>query len=561
MSSENNALETPLLESSPAVVVEDAHVLVEEARAEASFESNNSNNNIEVVQGHEQPAVYRDVVFAILFYIQVLLMLVTAVWSAIYLWKQDDDQPPETIAPTAAPIPNGTEDIEWILPSDKEERQLIGWALGFVTMSFACAIVSAALFLAALQRYSHTAVQISFGTAPISSALVAILMTIVNPRSCAPFWIATVLVSLLAALHFYFVRRYIPFTAANLKTGLEAIHATKSLFVYAALLQVITVVYWIVAVTALSGWVVFYHNQEVPCGPDGDDDSPDGVCHNTIPIWMVLVWLLAVYWTQSVVQNVIRATTAGAVGTWWFRSPDEEEENSETEGRCCCCCTGQQDVHDAWHRATTYSFGSICLGSLVVALVQVLERVVAEARRQRQRQHGRDSIWLCVLDCLIELLGSILEYFNSWAFLYVGIYGYDYVTAGKQVMTLFQQRGFTFLLTHTLLFQVLRYMKLSIGLVSGALLSLVCALLVQNETNLLWSVFAFGFVVGWMLAGMTFFVLESGVRTIMLCFVERPMDAAVHRPEAYQTLTAGWSRVYPEQFPHTNQNTETQAFV
>jgi hypothetical protein len=549
-------LQEPLLEEPPVVVVvEDANVLVEETRAEASFETN-ENDGV----GHEQPAVYRDILFAVLFYVQVVFMLGTAVWSFHYLWKQDEpDTMAPTFAPTAAPIPNITlmeEEAEWMFPSDKEERQIVAWTLGFLFLSLACAMVSVALFLVAMQHYSHTAVQISFVTAPISSFLVAILMTFVNSHSCAPFWITALLVALLSMIHYYVVRRYIPFTAANLKIGLQAIDATKSLFVYAALLQVMTMLYWIVAVTALSGIVVYYHNQEVPCG----DDTAE-LCHNSIPIWMTVLWLLAVYWTQSVVQNVIRATTAGAIGTWWFRSPDEEVEDDSSGG--CCCCTGQQDVHDAWHRATTYSFGSICFGSLVVALVQVLERVVAEARRQRQRQHGHDSLWLCLLDCLIESLGRVLEYFNSWAFLYVGIYGYDYMSAGQHVMTLFQQRGFTFLLTHTLLFQVLRYMKGSIGLVSGAFLSVVCAVFVQNSTHVVWAVFAFGFVAGWMLAGIILFVVESGVRTIMLCFVERPMDAAIHRPDAYQTLTAGWSRVYPEQFPHhtTTTTTETQAFV
>ncbi|GAX27597.1 hypothetical protein FisN_13Hh314 [Fistulifera solaris] len=547
-------LQEPLLEESPpVVVVEDANVLVEETRAEASFETN-ENDGV----GHEQPAVYRDVLFAVLFYLQVVLMMGTAVWSFQYLWKQEEpDTIAPTVAPTAAPISNFTtymqeDEAEWMFPSDKEERQIVAWTLGFLVLSLACAMVSVTLVLVALQHYSHTAVQISFGIAPFSSLLVAILMTFVNPHACAPFWITAVLVALLSGIHYCVVRPYIPFTAANLKIGLQAVNATKSLFVYAALLQVMTMLYWIVAVTALSGIIVYYHNQLVPCGDDVAQQ-----CHDSIPLWMAVLWLLAVYWTQSVVQNVIRATTAGAVGAWWFRSPDEEVEE---EGGCCCC-TGQQDVHDAWHRATTYSFGSICFGSLVVALVQVLERVVAEARRQRQRQHGHDSLWLCLLDCLIESLGRVLEYFNSWAFLYVGIYGYDYMSAGQHVMTLFQQRGFTFLLTHTLLFQVLRYIKGSIGLVSGAGLAVVGAVFVQNATHVVWAVFAFGFVAGWMLAGMILFVVESGVRTIMLCFVERPMDAAIHHPAAYQTLTAGWSRVYPEQFPHRSTTTETQAFV
>ncbi len=36
-----------------------------------------------------------------------------------------------------------------------------------------------------------------------------------------------------------------------------------------------------------------------------------------------------------------------------------------------------------------------------------------------------------------------MEYINKWAFCYVGIYGYDFRTSGKAVMTLFKNRGWT----------------------------------------------------------------------------------------------------------------------
>lgn len=48
----------------------------------------------------------------------------------------------------------------------------------------------------------------------------------------------------------------------------------------------------------------------------------------------------------------------------------------------------------------TYSFGSICFGSLLQALVAVIRRLVENARRQREQNgSGTGGILLCLLDC------------------------------------------------------------------------------------------------------------------------------------------------------------------
>jgi hypothetical protein len=61
-------------------------------------------------------------------------------------------------------------------------------------------------------------------------------------------------------------------------------------------------------------------------------------------------------------------------------------------------------------RSLTTSFGSICLGSLVVALIQALREVV------RSMRENDDSIVACCAECLIGCIESLVEYFNKWAF-------------------------------------------------------------------------------------------------------------------------------------------------
>jgi hypothetical protein len=57
-------------------------------------------------------------------------------------------------------------------------------------------------------------------------------------------------------------------------------------------------------------------------------------------------------------------------------------------------------VKGALFRATTTSFGSICFGSLVVAIVQTIRDIVYSLRRNAQRRRERNSAMqfiLCIM--------------------------------------------------------------------------------------------------------------------------------------------------------------------
>lgn len=62
----------------------------------------------------------------------------------------------------------------------------------------------------------------------------------------------------------------------------------------------------------------------------------------------------------------------------------------------------------------TTSFGSICFGSLIVAILEAL-RTLANAARNND---DGNAILLCIAECILSCLASIVEYFNRWAFIY-----------------------------------------------------------------------------------------------------------------------------------------------
>ena len=62
-----------------------------------------------------------------------------------------------------------------------------------------------------------------------------------------------------------------------------------------------------------------------------------------------------------------------------------------------------------------------------------------------------------------------MEYFNKWAYVYIGIYGYGYVDAGKNVISLFKARGWEAIIAEDLVGGVLSLVSLITGLVVGGI--------------------------------------------------------------------------------------------
>jgi hypothetical protein len=99
--------------------------------------------------------------------------------------------------------------------------------------------------------------------------------------------------------------------------------------------------------------------------------------------------LLYRYYTN--VQNSVHVTVAGTVGNWWF-------EPEESGG---CCATA---VNNSFIRTMTTSFGSVCFGSLIVAIIQALRMVANQAQAS-----GDGGIGACIAECFLSCLASIVE--------------------------------------------------------------------------------------------------------------------------------------------------------
>lgn len=80
---------------------------------------------------------------------------------------------------------------------------------------------------------------------------------------------------------------------------------------------------------------------------------------------------LSLFWGLEVVRNTAHTATAGSVASWLLLSRQPGKPSAA-----------------AMRRSLTTSFGSICFGSLVVAVIQTLRQIARAAQRQSAREGG-----------------------------------------------------------------------------------------------------------------------------------------------------------------------------
>jgi len=315
----------------------------------------------------------------------------------------------------------------------------------------------------------------------------------------------------------------IPFATANLKTGCTAVRANCGVTLFAYIFTALSigwVVMWSLAVAGIK-------DTALNCVAD---ENGNEACKPSYGILFVL--FVSYFFTNQVLMNCVHVTVAGVVGSWWF--------NPKQSGFCGSAVCG------SFVRTMTTSFGSICFGSLLVAIIQAVRQLTEMARQNDEIGNAL----ACCIDCILGILESLLEYFNKWSFVYVGLYGFGYCEAGKNVMSLFKDRGWEAIIADDLVGMVLFMMSLIVGLITGGIgVIFVTATdwFANTADENLAKIIAFiiGLIVGMVICSILMGVISSSVNTTIVCFADGPAEFEENHPE----LSAEMRRTYQEAYP------------
>ena len=242
----------------------------------------------------EEP-VYRDVAFAVIFWVQLIVMLVLGFTIApkgygmldIAFIKKKMEEDPTTSS-------SDLQDFETFVSFMASylqvypERILMYLFYPTSLMAFFIALVVTTKII---RPHPHFMVTACLVGAFVDTAII-MLITVVNSRSIGALLLSIVVLSVVA----YYIRaswRLIPYSAVNLGVSLDGIQANCGIYIVALFLAEIGFLWAFYWGYVLVGTMIYVGETQCPDASDDDDCGPQGMAF--------LFMLLSFYWTIQVI--------------------------------------------------------------------------------------------------------------------------------------------------------------------------------------------------------------------------------------------------------------------
>ena len=248
-------------------------------------------------QGEVQPAQCQNVFFAVLFLIQLTVVLYLSIYYFIRVTKAasgfDDDDDDD----------NGS-----------DENPNIGF-IYFNMLAATIAIGWSTLTLFLFGTFAEHVIQASLIVSPVVILATSIAGTVASNN--AGYGVAGGFYFLLSVWYAFCVWHRVPFAAANLTTAMAAVRANYGITVVSFASLIKTMVFtllWFIAMVGI--FVTMDHSCTGSSDENGKTNDDDG-CSDGNPwaLWIFCLFLLSLYWTIQVIQNLLRTTVAGVVSS------------------------------------------------------------------------------------------------------------------------------------------------------------------------------------------------------------------------------------------------------
>ncbi|KAG0215930.1 putative choline transporter, neither null mutation nor overexpression affects choline transport [Mortierella sp. GBA30] len=266
---------------------------------------------------------------------------------------------------------------------------------------------------------------------------------------------------------------------------------------------------------------------------DGQDGKSKVVCDNN-QLYLVMIYLnFVMFWNTEVVKNVVHVTISGVFGVYYFfEGSASGVPASPTLGSA--------------KRALTTSFGSICFGSLLIALLQTL-RYILNSLRSDSDDALSAFLAMCA-DCILSCFEALFEIFNKFAFTQVAMYGKPFVQAARDTWEMIKDRGVEAIVNDSLVGNVLGMGSFAVALSSALygylFLKVVQPSFYQTEDQILVviAVVVLEMILGAVMMSVPNNVIDSGVTTTFVALAEDPQVLYKTKPELYNEI----AQKYPE---------------
>ncbi|KAG6549167.1 hypothetical protein Mapa_009393 [Marchantia paleacea] len=387
-----------------------------------------------------------------------------------------------------------------VLESDRDDRDASMYNIKYWAPQLGAVIIFAAIFsflwISLVKFFPVAMIKFALWTGVVVNLVLGILVLASRTQNSVAVGIIFILFAVLQAFYAHWVRFRVPFAAALITKVIMVTGQYPACYIVSYL-----------AVFVAVGWMALWS-----FGASG------AIATMSNAAAIVFGLLVSLYWTMEVIRNVVHVTVAGTVGTFYFQQHNMPRDPT---------------VH-AFRRSVTTSFGSVCLGSLIVAILEAIRMMVQGLRGQC------NEFVVCCLSCLLGIIENLIQYFNKWAYIQVALYGKPFVRASKDTWSMFKAQGLDVLINDDLTSTVLWIGCIIGGVLSALLGGLWTYFHVTNtQEKMTVSVVVLSFFIGYFITHLTMAVINSGVASYYVCFAEDPATLRRNDPEFYEVM---WSR-------------------
>ncbi|KAG5438155.1 hypothetical protein PCANB_003006 [Pneumocystis canis] len=206
------------------------------------------------------------------------------------------------------------------------------------------------------------------------------------------------------------------------------------------------------------------------------------------------------YWITEVIKNIIHSTICGVYGSYYygFNTPEGIPKHATIS---------------SFRRITTYSFGSICFGSLLASIIQILRDIFRSIVQDRSSSGDiLGTIISCFASCIVTLLDWLIQYFNHYCYAHIALYG-------KNTWMMFKRNGIDALINDCLIDNVLSFGSLFISCIS-AFLCFLYVRFTEPQYNSFGSytimIIIVSFFISFQICNTVIIAIRSGVATLFV---------------------------------------------
>ncbi|KAJ1660850.1 pH nine-sensitive protein 1 [Dispira simplex] len=337
---------------------------------------------------------------------------------------------------------------------------------------------------------------------------------------------------LYAAMWFYF-RHRVPFATLMLTTVVKIMRqfpATLVLGFVFLIIHTVFAIWWIVTFTSSFSYMKKFESCRNYTNSAG---RPDHSCSNGALIGVIIYLALVWYWVSQIISNVLHTTVAGVFATHYFF--DGTLQGYPTTN----------PTLSALKRAATNSFGSICLGSLVVAILQTI-RGILQTLISMETDGALGGFLSCCVGCILGMIQGLVEFFNKYAYVEVAMYGKAYIPAAKDTWRLIKDRGIDALINDDLVENVLWLGGLLIGVVCaiiGYAYMTVASPMYNSTGSFTPAIVLVSFFIGLSLFFIAGKAVDSGNATTFVCLAEDPGAMQRSKPVLFEEVRQRYPHV------------------